>query len=160
PAPEEPTVPEAPVEPAPVAEALPAPAPLPEGDLADPFEAAGDVGRLRAEEPNVNIYLAGDVLRTRALSEDFGALLTSVPQWQALLGGTGIDPLKHFDHVLISGPQMRDPQWILVTLQFNLPAERMKKAIDVVVERTKRGSKWLDGYDVPVAVLGGKPKRF
>jgi hypothetical protein len=146
--------------PEPAREALPEPAALPDGDLADPFEAAGDVGRLRAEEPNVNIYLAGDVLRTRALSEDFGALLTSVPQWQALLGGTGIDPMKHFDHVLISGPQMRDPQWIVVTVQYNLPSDRMKKAVDEIVARTKRGSQWLEGYDVPVAVLGGKPKRF
>lgn len=147
-------------EPEPDGEPLPAPPPLPRGKLADPFSVAGDVSRIRAATPNVNIYLAGDVLRRRKLSKQFGTLLSSIPQWAELLGGTNLDPMRDFDHVLLSGPQMRNPKWLVASVHFNCTAKKVKVAVDKVISRGDDGAKWLDGYgELLVAAIGTKKLR-
>lgn len=152
--------PEPPEPPEPDTEPLPAPPPLPRGKLADPFRAAGDVSRLRAATPNVNIYVASDVLRTRKLSKRFGDLLASIPQWDQLLGGTNLDPMRDFDHVLLSAPQMRNPKWLVATVHFNTPAQRVKAAVDEVIARSGEGAGWIDGYDgILAAAIGPKDMR-
>ncbi|MEM6787710.1 MAG: hypothetical protein AAF715_09345 [Myxococcota bacterium] len=131
---------------------LPTPSPLPAGKLADPFSIVGDVGRLRAATPNVNIYIAGATLRREKHAATFSTLLGSIPQWQALLGGTGLDPLRDFDHVLLSAPQMRNPRWLVATVQFNPPPERVKQAIDRVIERDGGDAGWRRDETYPDAL--------
>jgi hypothetical protein len=117
-------------------------------------------GALRAEEPNVNLYVACDVLRKRDLAKVFGKVLESIPQWNDLLGGTGLHPMEHFDRLLISGPQLRNPRWIVVTLKYNITSPRMKRAVDTVVSRSKPAGHWLEDYDLPVAAIGAKAERY
>lgn len=120
--------------------------------LEDARDAAGDNNVARAEHPNVNIYIAGSELRKRDLAPVFSDLLTSVPEWQMLLGGTDIDPIADFDHVLISTPHMRDKaKWIVARVGYNVPNAKMKDAIDSVAKRSK--GKWLPDYALPVASI-------
>jgi hypothetical protein len=132
----------------------PADAAPPTGPIQDPFEVAGEAG-MGAEHPNVRIYIAADVLRQRAeLATMFGELLNSVPEWGDLLGGTDLNPIRDFDHLLISGPQMRDPRWIVATIDYNISSPKMKATIDGMVGKAK-GGRWLDDQDVPVAAVAG-----
>jgi len=119
--------------------------------------AAGDAAAVRAEHPNVNVYLAADALRKRKISHDFSKLLSGIPQWQELIGGTGLDPLRDFDRILISGPQFRNPKWIVIAIRFNIPAHRMKQALDAVVKRSGPAGKWLDPL---TAQIGKKGERY
>ena len=129
--------------------------PLPEGELKDPFQAAGDIAALQAEEPNVVVYLANDVLRKRELVNDFSRLLTNVQQWDQLIGGTELDPLKDFDHLLLTAPQMgQNADKLVAVVHYNIPAFKVKEAIDVQVKRAGKHGKWLDGHPMPVAVIG------
>jgi hypothetical protein len=142
-----------------------APDAAPEPEVAKADDGARDMeelskGAIRATQPNVNVYVACDVLRKRDLAKTFGKLLESIPQWNELLGGTGLHPVDHFDRLLISGPQFRNPQWIVVTLRYNVPSPRMKRAVDAVVARSRPSGKWLDDYDLPVAAIGSKAERF
>lgn len=146
--------------PAPKAPAPKAPSPLPEGSLVDPFRAAGGAAEVRAAEPNVNIYLANDIVRRSELAPRFTELLHSIPQWQQLLGGTGLDPIRDFDHILISGPQMRDPSWIVISIHFNGPAFRVKKALDAMIAKGGKGAGWEKGYSLPVARFGRRISRL
>lgn len=156
-----PTVAE-PVEPPPPAPPPPAPLPpsvtpdpVPEGPVQDPNAAAGDIAEVNAGKANnVRIYLAADVMRSRPQARNFSRLLAGIPQWKELLGGTGISPIHHFDHILISGPQMRDPKDIIVTADFNFSEARMRNAIDAVVRRSKPEGRWLPHKDMPMAIIG------
>jgi hypothetical protein len=108
----------------------------------------------------VRVFLAAEEIRKRAeLAKLFGELLTSVPEWRDLLGGTGIDPIQHFDNVLISGPQLRKPRWIVVAADYNVGSERMKNAVDAVVKKSGPAGKWHPEYDMPVASIGAKAER-
>ena len=129
--------------PAPVAEALP------RGKLEDPY--GGDAQQVHATHPNVNVFIAADMLRKRDLHSQFSELLSSIPQWNALLGGTGIDPLRDFDKLLISGPQFRDPAWIVVVVKYRVSSGQMRKALDVVIKRDKGEAHWEER---DVAVIG------
>ncbi|MEZ4446547.1 MAG: hypothetical protein R3B72_46135 [Polyangiaceae bacterium] len=148
---------EPPAAPPPAPHAPDAPKVLPEGKLDDVFDAAGGPGAVRAQSPNVNVYLAADVLRRRKLATTFSQLLTSVPQWNELIGGTGLDPLRDFDRILISGPQFRNPSWIVVAIKFNVTAKRIKAALEKVVARSGEGGKWLDPL---TAQFGPKGERY
>lgn len=139
----------------------PKPTPLPKGKLKDTFDASGDSGLARAKHPNVNVLIAADILRRRDLSKDFTELLTAVPQWQELIGGTDIDPLRDFDRILISGPQFANPAWIVVAIRYNkrMSAYEMKRQVDKVVKRAGKHGRWLD-KPLPTAVIGKKGHRL
>lgn len=129
------------------------------GPIEDPFEVAGGAAGVGAEHPNVRIYIASDVLRQRAdLANMFGDLLNSVPEWKDLLGGTKLNPIEDFDHLLISGPQLRDPRWIVATIEYNVASPRIRAAIDQVVHKSPEG-KWLPDMDFPVASIGDNGER-
>lgn len=122
------------------------------------FDAAGDNNLARAEHPNVNIYIAGKELRKRDLSSMFGELLNAVPEWQLLLGGTNIDPIADFDHVLISAPHMKKKgRWIVARVGYNVPDKKMKDAIGIAAQRSK--GKWLDEYKLPVASVDDNKRK-
>ncbi len=152
PAPSEPPAPSNEDEPAKDAEAKP------KLRLKGAFDAAADNNVARAEHPNVNIYIAGSELRKRDLATMFGDLLNSVPEWKLLLGGTDIDPIAHFDHVLISAPHMRNKaRWIVARVGYNVPDETMKAAIDTAAKRSKGA--WLGDYALPVASVDDDTRR-
>lgn len=46
-------------------------------------------------------------LRQSVVANDVRALIAAVPDWQELLGGSGIDPLNDLERVLIATPNMR-----------------------------------------------------
>jgi hypothetical protein len=146
-------------EPAP--EPAPSPAPAPPAKPATPVEPANPKLKLasvidvvedasvRSERPNVEVYLSGRVLRQRQLGAVFGDLLTVIPQWQQFLGGTGIDPIAHFDHVHISTPKLsKDAEWVVARVGFNLGVDKIREAIGGTAARTK--GKELKDYDLPV----------
>ncbi len=128
--------------------------------VADPYSEAGGAAGIGAERPNVRIYFAADVLRQRPkLAETFGELLGAIPQWQQLLGGTGLNPIVDFDHILISGPQMRNPRWIVVALDYNVPHHKMRQAIDSVVRKSGAKGRWERRSGLEIAVIGKDAER-
>jgi hypothetical protein len=126
----------------------------------DPNKAAGDASKVAAKNPNVRIYLATDVMREQALGMKFGRLLAGIKQWRELIGGTGINPVRDFDHILISGPQMRDIRDLVAVMDFNLTVPRMRKAVDKVIARSKPAGRWIDRKGPPeVAAIGARSER-
>ncbi len=123
----------------------------------DPRRMAGGAGAIGAKHPNVRIYLAMDLIRQSPLAPQLSSILKHVPQWQVLLGGTGIDPLQHFDHLSLSGPHMKSTRVVVAVADFNVSVPRMQNAIDAVVRRSGKTGRWLPGsVKRPVAVVGAK----
>jgi hypothetical protein len=109
------------------------------------------IGDKRIVDPNANVQLLvhNDRVRQHPLGGRIGPLLRSVYQWRDFFGPTAIDPVRDIDRMLIVGPQLRDSREVVAILQFNLPQERLRSAVDALVARDPEGS-WLDA-SVPVA---------
>ncbi|WP_437693345.1 hypothetical protein [Sorangium sp. So ce176] len=118
-------------------------------NLRTPLSAAGAPGKLASKDPNVQVLIAGDRLRTHELGAWFGRILTTIPQWQAFFSDTGVDPIRDIDHLLIAGPQLRDSSKVVAVMDYRAPEETMRAAVDVIVQRSN-GS-WIEDAPVPAA---------
>ncbi len=109
------------------------------------------IGDKRVVDPNANVQLLvhTDRVRQHPLGARVGPLLRNVYQWRDFFGPTAIDPIRDIDRMLIVGPQLRDSRDVVAILQFNVPQERVRAAVDVLVARDPEGG-WLDA-GVPVA---------
>ena len=99
---------------------------------------------------NVQVMVHNDRVRQHPLGGRVGPLLRNVYQWRDFFGPTAIDPIQDIDRMLIVGPQLRDSRQVTAILQFNIPRERVRAAVDALVTRDPDG-KWVDGA-VPVAL--------
>jgi hypothetical protein len=129
------------------------------GKLEDPYAAAGAPGAVTPEHPNVRVYLAADRIRNQASGPLFSEMLVSIPEWNEVIGGTGIDPMRDFDHVLVSGPEFRNPDHIVAVLDYNIATPRIKRALEAAMAKSKPPGSWLEGHSMPVASLGDKGYR-
>jgi len=116
--------------------------------IASPVAGLGDK---RIVDPNANVQLLvhTDRVRQQPLGARVGPLLRNVYQWRDFFGPTSIDPIRDIDRMLIVGPQLRDSRDVVAILQFNVPQERVRSAVDLLVQRDPEGG-WLDA-GVPVA---------
>jgi hypothetical protein len=109
------------------------------------------IGDKRVIDPNANVQVLvhNDRVRQHPLGARVGPLLRNVYQWRDFFGPTAIDPVRDIDRMLIVGPQLRDSSQVVAILQFNIPQERVRAAVDTLVARDPEGS-WSTG-PVPVA---------
>ncbi|WP_437785916.1 hypothetical protein [Sorangium sp. So ce1097] len=118
-------------------------------NLRTPLSVAGAPGKLASKDPNVQVLIAGDRLRTHELGAWFGRILTTIPEWQSFFTDTGVDPIRDIDHLLIAGPQLRDSSKVVAVLDYRAPEDAMRAAVNVIVERSN-GS-WIEDAPVPAA---------
>jgi hypothetical protein len=119
------------------------------GAIGDPVALSGAAGQIADSNANVRLLIFNDRIRKHPLGTQIGALLGSAAQWQDFFGPTGLDPIQDVDRVLIAGPQLKDSAQVVAVLKTNVPASRLKTAVDALVARDPAGT-WLDG-GVPAA---------
>lgn len=128
------------------------------GDAGTPHKPGEGIGSpvagisdKRVVDPNANVQVLvhNDRVRQHPLGGRIGPMLRNVYQWRDFFGPTSIDPMRDIDRMLIVGPQLRDSRDVVAILQFNVPQERVRAAVDVLVARDPEGG-WLDA-GVPVA---------
>jgi hypothetical protein len=109
------------------------------------------IGDKKVVDPNANVQLLvhTDRVRQHPLGARIGPMLRNVYQWRDFFGPTQIDPIRDVDRMLIVGPQLRDSREVVAILQFNVPQERVRSAVDLLVSRDPEGG-WVDGA-VPIA---------
>ncbi len=109
------------------------------------------IGDKKVVDPNANVQLLvhTDRVRKHPLGARIGPLLRNVYQWRDFFGPTAIDPVRDIDRMLIVGPQLRDSREVVAILQFNVPQERLRGAVELLVARDPEGG-WVDG-GVPIA---------
>lgn len=125
------------------------------GEQRKPGEGIGSpvagLGDRKVVDPNANVQLLvhNNRVREHPLGARVGPMLRSVYQWRDFFGPTSIDPVRDIDRMLIVGSQLRDSRDVVAILQFNVPDERVRAAVDLLVARDPEGG-WLDA-GVPVA---------
>lgn len=129
--------------------------------LVDPVSAAGDAGKIAAKDPNIQILLAGNVLRKHALGPWAAGLLVQIPEWRAFFEGSPIDPIRDLDHLLITAPRFRgDTSKVVAVMDVNLSPALTREAVDLMLRRTH--GVWLEGTPVTTARarVGGAARLF
>lgn len=122
----------------------------------DPLSQAGSPSQLAGKDPNIQILIAGDRLRTHPLSEAFGKVLRAIPEWKDFFGTTNIDPIKDFDHMLLAGPKFKDDSSkVVAIMDYNRPDGEMKSAVNQIVTNAK--GEWLK--DAPVQAAQAKTNK-
>lgn len=84
------------------------------GDAGPAVTLAGDAGVVRMP-PGAQIALRVDMTRIRnsPIAPDVRRLLAAVPDWKALLDGSGIDPLSQLDRLLLATPNLQREKIVL-----------------------------------------------
>ncbi|HET9957675.1 MAG TPA: hypothetical protein VFQ61_24425 [Polyangiaceae bacterium] len=120
----------------------------PEG-IADPIAAAGGARKVADPNANVRVLVDTEKLRSHPMGPRIGALLSGIYQWRDFFGPSGINPVNDIDRILIAGPQLRRSDEVVAVLQHRVGQERIRAALDRLVQRDASGA-WLDSK-VPVA---------
>lgn len=123
----------------------------------DPIAAAGGAGKISAKDPNVQVLIAGNVIRKHQLGEAFGRILVLIPEWHQFFADSPIDPIRDLNHLLITAPRFRgDTSKVVAVMDFNIPEARIKSAVDLIVNKVN--GEWLEDTPVPTAhakIAGG-----
>ncbi len=125
--------------------------------MRDPIAAAGGAGKISAKDPNVQVLIAGNVIRKHQLGAAFARILVLIPEWHQFFADSPIDPIRDLNHLLITAPRFRgDTSKVVAVMDFNVPEAKIKAAVDLVVNNVN--GEWLDDAPVPTAharVAGG-----
>lgn len=114
-----------------------------DGGLADPIALRGAERKVADPNANVQLRLYNARIRKHPLGPRIGRLLGSIYQWRDFFGPTGLDPIRDVDQVLVLGSQFRDSSGVVAFLKLNVPDERVRLAVDALVQSDPEGG-WLD----------------
>ena len=124
----------------------------------DPLVMVGDVGKLQAGEALVRLLINANEIKKHPIGAQMGPLLSSIPQWDEFISGTGIDPINQTDWVLISGPGLVDTTNDVIIVHYSAPDAIVDKAIDVISKKYDRGGPFDAGVPGVKAALGHADK--
>ena len=98
-----------------------------------------------------SVVMRIDMTRVResSLSDDIGSLVRSYPTWRDLLGSSGIDPVRDFDHVLVAAPTAVVGRSVMV-VHHNMGNARVREAVLTMAVEQNARPQWRqeDGFDV------------
>jgi hypothetical protein len=118
--------------------------------IGDPVVMSGSAGRLVDANANVRLIIYNDRIRNHPMGLRIGTLLSQAYQWRDFFGPAKLDPIRDVDVILLAGPQLRDSSSVLGVLRYNVSEEKMKKAVDALVQRDTAAGGWMDA-GVPAA---------
>jgi len=76
-----------------------------------------------------------------------------------VLEGTGITPLDDVDRVFFAAKSARDPEAVMAVLEHHVEPERLKQAMQTMVDRSGEEGQWLDEEPYPAAVVVVEERR-
>ncbi|NUP06536.1 MAG: hypothetical protein HOW73_10805 [Polyangiaceae bacterium] len=132
-------------------ETPPPPPPAPKPKRESPADSISDVDVLSKNPNYVTITLVGSQLRGHPVGERMGALLTANKQWEGFFGGSGLDPVKDVDVMILTGPRMRISGQVVSIVTFSADMDRVKAAVDHMVSSGSTKGEWLESTPIPAA---------
>lgn len=112
--------------------------------IGDPVALSGAAGKIADANANIRLILYTERMRAHPLARRVGSMLSQAYQWRDFFGPSGIDPIQDVDRILIAGPELRDSSQVVAVMQYNVSDERMRAAVDALVQRDTSGGEWLD----------------
>ncbi|MEM9731013.1 MAG: hypothetical protein AAF997_20745 [Myxococcota bacterium] len=102
--------------------------------------------------PGAQLALRIDIRRIRRspLGPDVTNFLASVPDWQLLLDGSGIDPVQDLDRLLIASPNLQRSKLVLAG-RHGRDAEFVDRSVRQMASARGRRAPWKERYGVRTA---------
>jgi hypothetical protein len=102
--------------------------------------------------PGAQIAVRVDMTRIRQspIAEDVRALLSAIPDWQALLDGSGIDPVTQLDRLLIATPNLQREKVVLAGRYLG-PKQIVLDAVQKLAEAHGGEARWRTSRGISVA---------
>ncbi len=117
--------------------------------IRDPVGLAGDAKKITPKNPNVSLVIYLDKVRAHPLGRRFAPTLTKLENWRNFFQGTGLDPVRDIDRILIAGPQLRDSSRVVAVIRHNTSQQRVRGALQALVGRDGSQGQWVKA-PVPV----------
>lgn len=89
-----------------------------------------------------------DLVRASPLGEDIAGLLHAIPDWQALLGDSGVDPVRDLSRVLIATPNMQRAN-IVIAGRMSEGAPEARSIAEQLALAHGLSAEWQDANGVP-----------
>jgi hypothetical protein len=133
----------------------------------EPSRPTGPPASYVSDAHRVVVRIDMDAVRGSALSTEIASLVRSYPTWRALLGNSGIDPVRDFDRVLVTAQGVVTDRSVIL-IRHRLSNARVREAVlSMAVDRGERPAwrevsglsvvDWPAETDVPrVVVLTGE----
>ena len=102
--------------------------------------------------PGAQIALRVDFakIRTSELAEDVRQFLGAIPDWQAVLEGSGIDPLNDLERLLVATPDLRR-EHLVMSGQYAGDDARVRDAVAKMAAARAMDAPWRDENGVQIA---------
>ncbi len=83
----------------------------------------------------VTVTVRGDRLRGNPNATAIRRMLTGIPDWEQMLGGTDLDPLRDLDEIVLAssrpiGDERHAPDWFVVARAADNDSQRLRRAIE------------------------------
>lgn len=76
-----------------------------------------------------------------------------------VLDGTGIEPLQDVDRVFVAAKSANDPKAVMALLEHHVEAERLKTAMQAMVDKSGGEGRWVEGAPYPTAIVYVEKRR-
>lgn len=97
------------------------------------------IGEIQPEHVLVMLVIDVSAIRANPVGAQMGYLVRGIPQWEELLSGTRIDPLRDTDWIVISGPSFVNTARDVVLIHYSAPDTVVDRAVLSLARRYPRG---------------------
>jgi hypothetical protein len=106
----------------------------------------------RALPPGAQLALRMDMARIRnsPLAPNVRRLLANIPDWQAVLGGSGLEPVDDLERVLIASPNLHRSRVVIAGRHEGDPA-LPRDIVARMAETRGKSAEWTTAEGIPVA---------
>ena len=125
-----------------------------QGGPHDAVGMIGAAGEVQAGPQFVVLMVNMAAIRSHPVGSRMGPLVTAIPQWDDFVGGTGVDPVRDIDWVLINGPSLINTGRDAIIIHYSVPDVVVNKAIVVLSHKYDRGGLFDAGVPGMKAALG------
>lgn len=80
-------------------------------------------------------------------------LIEMASQETKVLEGTGIEPLQDVDRVFVAAKSAKDPEAVMAVLEHHVEADRLKTAMQTMVDESGEEGRWVEGEPYPTAIV-------
>lgn len=127
--------------------------------IRDPVGISGKAGSIAGKDPNVSIVLAMDSIRTHPSGHELGPVFAVLPIWKHFFVGSGVDPVKDLDRILVAGPQFRDSSKVVAAVKLKMSDEKLKDVLEGIRSRATPAGTW-ESDRVMLATVDGTLRVF
>jgi hypothetical protein len=108
----------------------------------DPIGISGKAGSIAGKDPNVSLLLGMDAIRSHPSGATLGPMFATLPIWNQFFVGSGVDPVKDLDRILVAGPQFRESSKVVAVVKLKMKEPAIHDVLEGIRQRAVPPGEW------------------